>query len=152
MVYLLFILFTYVSWTYIHELAHLLALKRYKEVKSWSIKPFPHKHPRLGFVFGSVSYDYEGGLTSYQLGVISIAPRIPGALGSLLFCIDTGNLYWDIFFAGALIDTLRGSLPLSETSDICRYSRGFNLPVFDLALAQLSFVCLMLYLKLMSVV
>lgn len=152
MFYTLMALITYLSWTYIHEGAHLLALKRFKEVTSWTIKPYPHKHPELGFVYGSVNYEYKGILTLKQDALVSIAPRVPNLIGCVLFCVNTGSMYWDIFFAGAVVDLIRGSLPLRETSDICRYSKGFKIPMFDLAITQMFFAALILYIKMLTLI
>jgi len=153
MIYLLMIPFlalTYVAWTYIHEYAHLLMTKRFVEVKSFSIKAYPHNHPTLGFVFGSVSYDYEETLTDYQLAWCSFAPRIPDLIGCVLFTLDVSNPFYLVFFGGALVDLVRGSLPLRPTSDICRYCGGWGWSVSAVAYFQILIVCGVLMLKCVS--
>jgi hypothetical protein len=146
MIYLLMALLTYVAWTYIHEYAHLLMTKRFVKVKAYSIKCYPHYHPTLGFVFGSVSYDYEGELTSQQLAWCSFAPRFPDMLGCVLF-LYSSNILWSIFFLGGVIDLIRGSLPLRVTSDISRYTRGFGWNLSATMSFQLIFASSVIVLK-----
>jgi hypothetical protein len=144
---LLFALFTYVAWTYIHEYAHLLMTKRFIEVKDYTIKPYPHHHPTLGFVFGSVSYDYDGELDPYELAWCSFAPRIPDIIGCAIFTLNIWNPFFLVFFGGAVIDLFRGSLPLRPTSDVCRYSKGWGWRTSLTCYAQIIVVSATLLIK-----
>jgi len=124
------ILLSYVLWIYIHEYAHLLALKRFVQVKSHAIKPYPHNHPELGFVFASVSCDYDQELTDRQFAWVSFAPRIPDALVlPLALFIPCSSLWWLVILTGGVVDLIRGSMTGRETADVRRYSEGFKMPL-----------------------
>jgi hypothetical protein len=146
MLYLITALATYFIWTYIHELSHLIVMKRFVQMKSAVIKPYPHRHPTLGFVFGSVSYDYEGHITLKQDAWMSFAPRYADVLGCVLL-LCSNNPYWTIFFLGAWVDLVRGTIPHKETSDIVRYCKGFDVPIFDVMVTQTLFCMATLALK-----
>ena len=143
---LIWMIFSFFMWVYLHEYAHLLMLSRFKEIKGYIIRPYPHKHKELGFVYGSVSYDYEGELTEEELAWVSIAPRFANmmVLPCALF-IDLNTLPWLALLIGGVVDLLRGSMTGKESADIRRYSEGFDVPLRALVGCQLVYalVCLL---------
>jgi hypothetical protein len=142
--FVLYAVLTYFVWAYIHEYAHLYTAKKLVGVKSYTMRIYPHKHPTLGFVFASVSYEYETNLISLdQRAWISFAPRIPDAIALILFPFTHDlDLFWVILVGGGLVDTIRGSFVFSPTSDIKRYSKAWGLETKHLTIIQLSCVAL----------
>jgi len=113
-------------------------LERFAEVKSYTIRLYPHKHPTLGFVWASVSYEYDETLTDREWAWVSFAPRFANAL--VLPCalfLDISTTPWLFFLMGGIIDLIRGSTINRETADIRYYSKGFNIPLRSLISAQL---------------
>ena len=127
--FVLYAILSYFMWAYIHEYAHLLTAKKLVGVKSYSMKIYPHKHPKLGFVFASVSYEYaRQSMTLDQRAWISFAPRIPDAIAISIFpFLYDLDLFWIILVGGGLVDTIRGSFIFSPTSDIKRYCDSWGL-------------------------
>jgi hypothetical protein len=142
--FVLYAILSYFVWAYIHEYAHLLTAKKLVGVKSYTMRIYPHNHPRLGFVFASVSYEYEKEtMTLDQRAWISFAPRIPDAIALILFPFTHDlDLFWIILVGGGLVDTIRGSFVFSPTSDIKRYSEAWGLETKHLTIIQLSCVAL----------
>lgn len=150
--FILYALLSYFLWAYIHEYAHLLIAKKLVGVKSYTMKIYPHKHPRLGFVFASVSYEYEKEtITLDQRAWISFAPRIIDALALIIFPLTHDlDLFWIILVGGGLVDTIRGSFIFSPTSDIKRYCDAWGLSYPHIRTVQLSLVGLSAILFLLS--
>ena len=140
--FILYAIMSYFAWAYIHEYAHLLTAKKLVGVKSYTMRIYPHNHPRLGFVFASVSYEYKKEtITLEQRAWISFAPRIPDALALLIFPFTYNlDLFWIILIGGGLVDTIRGSFIFSPTSDIKRYCDSWGLNYPDVRNAQLLLV------------
>ncbi len=140
--FILYAIISYFVWAYIHEYAHLLTAKKLVGVKSYTMRIYPHNHPRLGFVFASVSYEYEKEtITLDQRAWISFAPRIPDALALLIFPFTYDlDIFWIILVGGGLIDTIRGSFIFSPTSDIKRYCDSWGLNYPDVRNAQMLLV------------
>lgn len=134
----IYAILTYFAWVYIHEYAHLMFLKRFVRVKRSTMRLYPHYHEALGFVFGSVSYDYDETLTDKEWAWVSFAPRIANAL-VLPLALIFGSTYTPltIFLIGGIIDLLRGCLTGRESADIHRYSKGFKIPLKSLIACQL---------------
>jgi hypothetical protein len=140
--FVLYAILSYFLWAYIHECAHLLTAKKLVGVKSYTMRIYPHNHPRLGFVFASVSYEYEREtITLDQRAWISFAPRIPDAIALIVlpFTADL-DLFWIILVGGGLVDTIRGSFIFSPTSDIKRYCDAWDLHYPFVCTLQLSLV------------
>ena len=140
--FVLYAILSYFVWAYIHEYAHLLTAKKLVGVKSYTMKIYPHKHPRLGFVFASVSYEYEKEtITLDQRAWISFAPRIPDAIALIVlpFTYEL-DIFWIILVGGGLVDTIRGSFIFSPTSDIKRYCDAWGLSYPHVRNAQLLLV------------
>ena len=139
---------SYFAWAYIHEYAHLIMAKRTIGVKSYTMRIYPHQHPTLGFVFASVSYEYEKDtISKHESALISFAPRIPDLLAILIFpATAEANLFWIVMIGGGLIDMIRGSFIFSPTSDIKRYCDGWGLRYEDMRATQLSLVAISLCL------
>jgi hypothetical protein len=140
--FVLYAILSYFVWAYIHEYAHLLTAKKLVGVKSYKMRIYPHKHPRLGFVFASVSYEYEKeAITLDQRAWISFAPRILDAIALIVFPFTSElDLFWIILVAGGLVDTIRGSFIFSPTSDIKRYCDAWGLSYPQVRNAQLLLV------------
>lgn len=141
------IVITYFVWAYVHEYSHLLVLKHFKHVKSYTIKVYPHYSPSLGFVFAEVSYDYDGTLTEYELGVVSIAPRVADLLAVILLALGTWDVYLLILLGGGVVDLLRGSYSRHPESDINRYCRAFKWDVRAVTCIQVITALLALFLS-----
>ena len=140
--FVLYATLSYFIWAYIHEYAHLLTAKKLVGVKSYTMRIYPHNHPRLGFVFASVSYEYEKEtITLDQRAWISFAPRIPDAIALIVlpFTADL-DIFWIILVGGGLVDTIRGSFIFSPTSDIKRYCDAWGLSYPHVRNAQLLLV------------
>ena len=150
--FVLYSILTYFIWSYIHEYAHLLTAKKLVGVKSYTMKIYPHNHPRLGFVFASVNYEYEKeSMSENERAWISFAPRIPDIISLVLFPFTSDlDLFWIILVGGGLVDTIRGSFTFSPTSDIKRYCEGWNLKYEPIRTAQLSLVGLSFTLFLLA--
>ena len=150
--FVLYAILSYFVWAYIHEYAHLLTAKKLVGVKSYTMRVYPHKHPRLGFVFASVSYEYaRETMTENERAWISFAPRIPDALALIVFPFTADlDIFWIILVGGGLVDTIRGSFIFSPTSDIKRYCEGWDLKYEPIRTAQLSLVGLSFTLFLLA--
>lgn len=140
--FVLFAILSYFVWAYIHEYAHLLTAKKLVGVKSYTMRIYPHNHPRLGFVFASVSYEYEKEtITLDQMAWVCFAPRISDAIALIVFPFTYDlDLFWIILVGGGLVDTIRGSFIFSPTSDIKRYCDAWGLSYPHVRNAQLLLV------------
>lgn len=140
--FFLYAILSYFLWAHIHEFAHLLTAKKLVGVKSYTMRIYPHKHPTLGFVFASVSYEYaRETMTEDERAWISFSPRIPNMVALILFPLtyDLDPL-WVIMVGGGLVDTIRGSFIFSPTSDIKRYCDSWGLSFPHVRNAQLLLV------------
>lgn len=133
---------SYFLWAYIHEYAHLLTAKKLVGVKSYTMRIYPHKHPRLGLVFASVSYEYQKEtMTLDERAWISFAPRFTDAIALIVFPFTYDlDIFWIILVGGGLVDTIRGSFIFSPTSDIKRYCDAWGLSYPHVRNAQLLLV------------
>jgi len=140
--FVLYAILSYFLWAYIHEFAHLLSSKKLVGVKLYTMRIYPHNHPRLGFVFASVSMVYaKESITLDQRAWISFAPRIPDAIALIVFPFTSDlDLFWIILVGGGLVDTIRGSFIFSPTSDIKRYCDAWGLSYPFVRTLQLSLV------------
>lgn len=131
MLAIIYLIVSYFCWAYIHEYAHLFQLKKYKDLKSYKMRLYPHVNKNLGFVFASVSYDYDGFLTRKEDAWVAFAPRIPSLISCLLFPFShkIDILFIQIFLMCGVIDMLRSAYNRNESSDIYRFCRGFKFPV-----------------------
>ncbi len=140
--FVLYFVLSYFLWAYMHEYAHLLTAKRLVGVKSYTMRIYPHKHPRLGFVFASVSYEsLRQSMTLDERAWISFAPRFVDALALIIFPYTYDlDIFWIILVGGGLVDTIRGSFIFSPTSDIKRYCDAWGLSYPHVRNAQLLLV------------
>lgn len=155
MIIILYAIITYFVWAYIHEYAHLFALRNIRHVKSYSFRLYPHKHPQLGFVFASVSYDYDDDLDDKELAYVSFMPRIPDYIAVLILPLihmffNNVPLFLTAILLGGYIDLLRGSYSRNETADIVRYCDGYNwillnTTIFQIIICLLSFALFLLF-------
>lgn len=141
---ILYPILSYFLWAYIHEYAHLYTAKKLVGVKSYTMRLYPHNHPTLGFVFASVSYEYErDSMSNNERAWISFAPRIPDAISLLIFPFTSElDWFWIILVGGGLVDTIRGSFIFSPTSDIKRYCDAWGKDYEDMRTVQLGLVLL----------
>lgn len=151
--FFIYLIIAYFVWAYIHEYCHLYALKQIRDVKSYNFRLYPHKHEELGFVFASVSYDYNVDLDEKEWAYVSFAPRIADYMSVFTFLITymfLGPLpqIFTVILLGGCIDLLRGSYIRNETSDIVRYCEGWDwdeqkTQIFQINLAMLPIVIYM---------
>lgn len=130
--FLFYAIICYFLWSYIHEYCHLYALKQIRNVKSYKFRLYPHNHKELGFVFASVSYDYDKDLNAKENAYVAFAPRVANyiAVFSFVFaCMFVNKIpdLYAVFTVGCSVDLLRGSYSRNETADIERYCSGWDL-------------------------
>jgi hypothetical protein len=132
MIYFIFIIFSYLFHSYLHEMSHLCATKFLVGVDKYKIKPYPHKNQELGFVWASIKIKRINIATNFQNGLIFFSPRF----ANILFCLIIAfvylqgfelSIYFKIFLGGGMVDLLTGSLGVSESSDLKRYCKSWNL-------------------------
>lgn len=146
---ILYAIITYFIWAYIHEYAHLFGLKDVRKVKSYKFKLYPHNHPELGFVFASVSYDYDEELTEWEKAYVAFMPRIPDYAAVLILPLihmfyNDVPLFLTVILLGGYVDLLRGTYTRNQTADILRYCDGFewcllNTIIFQILTCIISF-------------
>lgn len=139
---LLYALLSYFLWACLHEYAHILAAKYTAGISEHSVRIYPHKHPRLGFVFASASYKPKRAPTDSEYALISFAPRFLNAVAVLIFPFCTQSLFLSIIVGGGLVDLVRGSFIFSPTSDIKRYCEGWGWDYLLTMALQLLGVCI----------
>lgn len=127
----LFAVLCFSIWTNIHELAHVFAAKATVGLKWWRIKWWPHKHPRLGWVFASWTGRFKRRITHHERTIISYAPRIPDIFACVMLLFSAllpwpFILFWLIFWGAGLVDMVTGSLGISPVSDIQVTARHAN--------------------------
>lgn len=123
---LIYALLSYLIWSYLHEYAHISMAEYCVGVREYSLKLYPHKHPKLGFVFASASYTLEREPSDYEDALISFAPRYLNALAVLFFPFCSESLFLSVLVGGGLVDLIRGSFIFCATSDIKRYCEGWK--------------------------
>lgn len=128
---IIYFIISYFCWAYIHEYSHLFQLKKYKDLKCYKMRLYPHVNKDLGFVFASVSYDYDGFLTRKEEAYVAVAPRIPSFISCLLFPFShlVEFEFIQIFLMCGVIDMLRSAYNRNDSSDIYRFCKGFKLPI-----------------------
>lgn len=153
--FFIYIIVSYFCWAYIHEYCHLYALKQIRNVKSYKFRLYPHNHDELGFVFASVSYNYDKVLSKKEWAYVSFAPRIANyvAVFSFAFACMFVNIIpemYAVFMLCCSVDLLRGSYSRNKTADIERYCEGWNLNknrvvAMQVLVAFLNFLLLYIY-------
>ena len=114
---------SYFGWSYIHEMAHIIAAKKTVGLAKYELKIFPHIDPTAGFRWAACKYWYEQKPTAGNQALISLAPRIPDALAVIMFAL-TGlmsgwlALVWGIVWGAGIVDLIVGSIGYSQFSDL----------------------------------
>jgi len=129
-------------WSYVHEMSHIIAAKKIVGLEWYKIKLWPHKY-NGSIRWASVTYAFKRKATEYERAVISIAPRIPGAVALIgMYCgfFMTGwvQIAWMMFWGAGVIDFIYGSIGYSEYSDLRKAARGFGENPWKLRLYGLS--------------
>lgn len=114
------------AWAAIHELSHFLALKSMRVVTDVEFKIYPHKVPGVGFVWASVSSDFDGAdLTKKESILFSLAPRFMDVLAVLMLplaflfpLLSWMQALWIVFWFCGIVDLFVGSLGRSPASDL----------------------------------
>ena len=122
---------TFFSWTIIHELCHLAALRLVKApLVRYKIVPYPHKYDGK-FYWGRITYMLEEPLDKKQQVWVSYAPRVADYVGIWFLVIFTcftsfnfTNFLIVVFLFGSVVDLFVGSLGISPSSDLKRYSNS----------------------------
>jgi len=114
---------SYFGWCYIHEMSHILMAKATVGIYTYVLRIFPHKYPGVGWRWAACQYVFKTQPTSKQRAAISLAPRIPDTIALIMFALTglfTGwaALIWGICWGAGVIDTITGSLGISEHSDL----------------------------------
>jgi len=113
-------------WTLIHELSHYIMAKMLVDANLIEIKPYPHVHPKYGFYFGAIWFDFKTKPTNNQYAAIMFAPRLLNLLAvvALPFAFTFTNYWyftiWTILWGAGVIDLINGSIGRLETSDLKR--------------------------------
>lgn len=119
-------------WAAAHELAHYLAVRAFASVDA-QFYLWPHRHEGRWY-WARVRWTYSGPerLSAQQLAWVFWAPRWADLLAVALLPLgplmgDWGALAWTVVWAGGLIDLGFGSTGISETHDMRRYARMWEL-------------------------
>jgi len=127
---------SFFAWATIHEVSHLWAAKKLVGVSKYKIKPYPHVHPTAGFRWAGVEYWPEREVEPTESALISLAPRLPGMLATMMcpFTLLIGALLglfpavmWFIFWGAGVVDFLNGSVGYSEHSDLKKAAKALNI-------------------------
>jgi len=114
---------SWVLWNVIHEMSHVMAANLVGNVKSWKIKPYPHKYNGK-FRFAGAYWIWDGPSPAKEAqGLISLAPRLSNfvaiELAFLTFLLSgTAKMFLLIFCAAGVIDLIVGSIGYSDGSDL----------------------------------
>jgi len=112
-VYILTVIISYLIWTYIHEMSHIIAAHLTVGVIRWKInlflmlENFPHNIKNMRFA--ECIYYPKREIMSREKGIISLAPRIPDIVFAFLTPItalvnEPYCYILTILFGGSLID------------------------------------------------
>ena len=107
---------TYLGWTAIHELSHLLMAQLLVGVeKILSFKIWPHKDSVHGWRWGGVSFTHSEEITDSQQVAIKMAPRIPELVSIMLIPLASG--YALVFILGGMVGMVTAMFSISKSSD-----------------------------------
>jgi len=116
-------------WNFIHEMSHVLMAKIVGDVKTWTIKPYPHMH-RGSFRFAGAYWMWKRLPEDKDRGWVYLAPRLPDLLAILaipatFLLTGLAKFILLIVLAGGIIDLFVGSLGISDKTDLNKISRHF---------------------------
>lgn len=142
--YTLTAIVTFFAWALIHEMSHVIALKKTVGLQSYKLFLYPHMHNKR-FYWARIRYMPTYQPSSKQQFIISMAPRVPDYVGVLLLSLIAwfvAPALWSellvLFLAGSLVDLFVGSLGISKSSDLQVASRavGSKFSVWNWRVAQ----------------
>ena len=134
------------AWTALHELAHFALVYSMRRVTWVSFRLYPHRHPVIGWVWGSIEWDYDGPLFSpIEDAWISIAPRwlnIVAAIAAPFAALAPRPFdgIVVVMVGAGLVDFAVGSIGSGQFSDLQRASRGFGVSAWFLRVVGWSLV------------
>lgn len=136
----------------IHEYSHVGMAQLLVGVDRYSVKPFIHKHEKLGLVGGSVSITYKRARTKSEQAWIAFAPRLTNALFLMLlpFTVGKGSLVIILVATLGCYDMIRGSLPNDSDCKIyCSHwgANPYQVRYYQLTLSYASFLTFLLRLS-----
>lgn len=138
-----FFVVSYFLWSYIHEMSHITAAKKTVGLRWYSLKIYPH----IGFGrfnWASCIYWCKREPTPKEQAIISLAPRISGAIALLL--LPASGLLYDgsiasgalsIFLASGAIDVTIGSIGYGENSDLMQAASAMRVSPWKMRLVGL---------------
>lgn len=141
------ILVSWFLWNIIHEASHVLAAKIFGDVKSWTIKPYPHKN-NGSFRFAGAYWTWDGDPPADGArGFIDLAPRIMDVVAIellivALFISGPAQILLLIFCAGGIIDLFVGSIGYSENSDLKKAAKRLDINPWKIRISGFVF-CLL---------
>ncbi len=124
-------------WNVIHEMSHILAAQTFGKVKSWEIKPYPHKY-NGNFRFAGAYWTWEEEPRKEHRAFISLAPRFPNLVAAALLTVSCafphimvgllGAIHPPImiFLIAGMIDLFVGSFGLRKNSDLRKAAANLN--------------------------
>ena len=155
---------TFFAWATIHELSHLLLVKRAVGVTWFKIIPYPHI-VQGQFYFARVVYLPKETPSDEQLIKIHLAPRLPDVVACFILGLTQTLLshyytwfsehkiiliIWLIFWFGGVVDLFVGSLGIRRNSDLRRASKLYRHVAFAWILRTLG-ILLVVAVTIMSV-
>ena len=115
---------TYFAWTWIHEMSHVVVLKKTVGLHDYKLFLYPHMYFKR-FYWARVRYMPKCKPSGKQQFLISMAPRAADYVGIIILSIIvmcTEPALWSkllvIFCFGSVVDLFAGSLGIREKSDI----------------------------------
>jgi len=131
--------FAFILWALLHEVAHLTAVRMFRNVSWYRIVPAPHWNDAGAFQWASVEWTHTGEpLTPGEAAVVKLAPRAPDLLAALLTPVVAAYVEtWVgaiplVLIGAGLVDLLIGSLGISPASDLRVASEALQWPPMKL--------------------
>lgn len=128
-------------WAAIHELSHLAAIAATYGTHDWYIIPWPHRHEGYWY-FARYHAVPETHPRLVDVGIVAIAPRIPGLIALAAFPFTAPHPWLAVLVGCGLVDFAVGSIGRSPSSDLCRAAYGFGLNRWLFRLAGWALVCI----------
>src|SRR5574343_1712300 len=121
---ILSLLFVYPLWVLIHEFSHIITAKALVGIIYWKIIPYPHRDENGTLWFARCFYYTKTSADKLSQAAIAWAPRIPGAIATILFPVAVYLSNWEltILLAGGMIDMVVGSVGRNPESDLQKAS------------------------------
>lgn len=132
---------SFFTWSYIHEMSHVIAARYTVGIEWYRLKLYPHKSEH-GWYWASVSYMPLEMPTSKDKAIISLAPWVAGIIAAIAFpfCLLMPfwiSVGWMIFWGGGVVDLINGSASDSAGADIIKASQHLDIPRWKLSLLGL---------------